>query len=564
MEALLRRAVGLGVAIAVTGVAGPGPVVIAAAPVASPPGTAIRVEAGDFYFAPDRLDVDPATSVAIQLVNVGAEPHNIAFRFAGDTSDELSDAVGAIVAPGKSDVLRLDLPGPGVYQFVCDVHPLDMSGTLVVRGAESSETPTSSPPVVGTPPSPDSLVLGPDPRIDHSEFMVTTYASGMPFPTSMVELADGSLLAAANVPAGGGFISSRGKLLRMVDQDGDGHADQIAPVGIVRPVGRSQLQVYVDLPGALIQMRRAAGLLILTSRQRGRTLIVVLREPPIPGDPFTWLGAVELAFPEEHLHDTYAIALRSGPTAGSTEVYFNVGSGLNAQADGSRIEASGLVNADLITGSIYRMTLIDDGEAVEVSDLRLVAMGLRNAAALAFDPDSGDLYLQDNGMESEDDPEEPINADELNVIAADRLGVGVPDFGFPDQYVAYRTGERVGTTAEMPVIAFQPIEGSEAQGAAEFTFAPLEFPAPFNEGIFIGFHGNYQLGGLANDENPVLWVEPDVSTMLEFIPNDAPQVGHPDSLLATHDSLYVADLSPAGDLNGPSPDGVIYRVSART
>jgi glucose/arabinose dehydrogenase len=473
------------------------------------------------------------------------------------------DAVGAIVAPGGSDLLTFDVPGAGTYQFVCDVHPLDMTGTLVVRGADTSAAPVRPTAVPGTEPPPEPLALGADPRIDPSKFVVTEFASGLPYPAGMAELPDGSLLASTNAFTGGGFIESRGKLLRIVDEDGDGRADSIDPVGIVRRVARARVPVYVDLPGAVVQMRRAAGLLVLSSRQANRTQIVVLREPLVPGDAFTWLGVVQLEFPEGHLHDTYAIALRPGPTDGSTEVYFNVGSGLDSEVDPTRIEASGLIDAALMTGSVYRMTLIDDGESIGVTDLRLVATGLRNAAAMAFHPDSGDLYIQDNGMDSEDDPDEPVNADELNVIAVDRLGIEVPDFGHPDQYVAYRTGERVGTTGEMPVVAFQPIDGSEAQGAAEFTFAPPGFPAPFDEGIFIGFHGTYQEGGLANGENPVLWVDPDMSSMLEFIPNGAPQVGHPDSLLATQDSLYVADLQPSGPLTERSPEGVIYRISPR-
>ncbi len=554
------RVVGPIVAIAMSIAAGPGQVAIAAGPSGSPPATAIRVEAGDLWFAPDSIDADPGVRVSIELVNVGAQPHNIAFRFAGQAEGEVPDAVGAIVASGGSDVLTFDMPGPGSYQFVCDVHPLDMTGTLVVGGAEASAAPVPAPTVAGSEPPPGPLALGSDPRIDPSRFQITEFASGVPYPTSMVELSDGSILAATN--ALGSYVASDGKLLRLVDQDGDGRADDIAPVAIVRRVGGSRLPVYVDLPGAVVQMRRASGLLVLTARQQMRTQIVVLREPPIPGDPYTWLGAVRLEFPEDHLHDTYAIALRSGPAEGSTEVYFNVGSGLNAEADTTRIEAAGLVDADLVTGSVYGMTLVDDGRRVEVTDLRLIATGLRNAAALAFHPTTGDLYLQDNGMERDDDIDEPVNADELNVIAADRLGVEVPDFGYPDQYVAYRTGERVGTTAEMPIVAFQPIGTSEAQGAAEFTFAPAGFPPPFDEGILIGFHGTYQEGGLANDENPVLWVDPDTAAVLEFIPNDAPQIGHPDSLLATHDSLYVADLSPAGPISGGSADGVIYRIAA--
>jgi glucose/arabinose dehydrogenase/plastocyanin len=563
MAALATRAAGLGVAVAMACTCVPNLVATATGPSASPPVSTIRVEAGDYEFTPDVLAVDPGTSVSIELVNVGKQPHDIAFRFEEAASGDIPDAVGTIVAPGDSSVLVFAAPGPGTYRFVCDVHPLDMTGTLTVRGAATSAAPVRERTAAATLAPALPLALGPDPRIDADRFTVTTFASGMPYPTSMAELPDGSLLAATNVFTGGGYVRSRGKLLRLLDQDDDGRADLIAPVGIVRSMARARIPVYVDLPGAIVQMRRASGLLVLTSRQEERTQIVVLREPPTVGEPYTWLGAVDLAFPGDHLHDTYAIALRPGPSEGTTEVYFNVGSASNAQADTARVDASGLVEAVLMTGSAYRMTLADDGHAIRVTDLRLIATGLRNAAAMAFHPGSGDLYLQDNGMDREDDPDEPINADELNVIAVERLGTEVPDFGFPDQYVAYRTGERIGTTAEMPIVAFQPIGGSEAQGAAEFTFAPPGFPAPFDRGIFIGFHGNYQAAGLANDENPVLWVDPDTSTMLEFIPNDAPQVGHPNSLLATRDALYIADLSPAGPLDGPSPEGVIYRVSGR-
>jgi glucose/arabinose dehydrogenase/plastocyanin len=547
----------LSIALACT--AGPGLAVLAVSPSEAPAtAPAVRVEAADFSFAPGMLDADPGTRLSIELVNVGQQPHNIAFRFSDDAG--ATDAVGAIVTAGQSDTLTFDVPDAGSYQFVCDVHPLDMTGTLVVRGAGTSAAPVPVLPVAASDPPPQPLALGADPRIDPSRFQVTTFASGLPYPTSMVELADGSLLAATNVLAS--YVSSDGKLLRLVDEDGDGIADDISPVAILRRVGGSRLPVHVDLPGAVVQMRRSAGLLVLTARQAERTSIVVLREPSIAGEPYTWLGVVRLPFSDQHLHDTYAIALRPGPVEGSTEVYFNVGSGLNAEADTTRIEATGLVDAALMTGSVYAMTLADDGSRVEVTDLRLIATGLRNAAAMAFHPGTGDLYLQDNGMEHEDDIDEPINADELNLIAVDQLGVEVPDFGFPDQYVTYRTGEVVGTTADMPVVAFQPIAGSEAQGAADLTFAPPAFPAPFDEGIFIGFHGTYQEGGLANDENPVLWVDPDASSTLEFIPNDAPQIGHPDSLLATHDALYVADLNPNGTLSGGSADGVIHRISA--
>jgi plastocyanin len=41
----------------------------------------MAVRAGDLWFEPDVLEADPGTTLAIHLANVGAAPHNIAFRF---------------------------------------------------------------------------------------------------------------------------------------------------------------------------------------------------------------------------------------------------------------------------------------------------------------------------------------------------------------------------------------------------------------------------------------------------------------------------------------------------
>ncbi|MEA2581941.1 MAG: hypothetical protein QOF33_26, partial [Thermomicrobiales bacterium] len=47
-----------------------------------------------------------------------------------------------------------------------------------------------------------------------------------------------------------------------------------------------------------------------------------------------------------------------------------------------------------------------------------------------------------------------------------------------------------------------------------------------------------------------------------FISNDDPLVGHIDSLLASGDSLFVADLcgGPDGSLLGAVPCGAIYEI----
>src|SRR4051794_4036091 len=65
--------------------------------------------------------------------------------------------------------------------------------------------------------------LANDPRIDPSKFRVTTFASGLAFPTAMQTLPDGSMLVAEN--DGTNFYSSSGRLVRFTDVDHDGVAD---------------------------------------------------------------------------------------------------------------------------------------------------------------------------------------------------------------------------------------------------------------------------------------------------------------------------------------------------
>src|SRR5215213_7961249 len=53
----------------------------------------------------------------------------------------------------------------------------------------------------------------------------TTFASGLNFPYGMLHVPDGSLLVATSNPTGGSYFASTGVLVRLVDADGDGHAD---------------------------------------------------------------------------------------------------------------------------------------------------------------------------------------------------------------------------------------------------------------------------------------------------------------------------------------------------
>src|SRR5262249_35389905 len=139
-------------------------------------------------------------------------------------------------------------------------------------------------------------------------------------------------------------------------------------------------------------------------------------------------------------------------------------------------------------------------------------------------------------------PEEELSADEINGIAASNIGGAVENFGFPNDYIDYFTGKRVGSGGIQPVVAFVPGSGPEIAGPSEIAFAPAQFPPGLNHGIFVGFHGIFDGGGAANDENPVAYVDLGTRQYFRFIPNSVDGVGHLDGVLATKDSLFLADI----------------------
>lgn len=387
-----------------------------------------------------------------------------------------------------------------------------------------------------------------------SKFRVTTFASGLNFPTSMQRLNDGSILVGTSDPVTGSIYNSTGTLLRFTDANNDGVAD-----------GPGQV-AYTGLTGTVTSVRQAGELLFVTSSRPGNETISVLRMGATPADSLTSVGSIDFQFPSGSLHTTYALAVRESPTTpGAHEVFFNVGSRTNDTRTTTPIPVTGLVNADLNGDSIYRVTVTDSGSgAPSVSGLEQIATGLRNAAGITFDPLNGDLYFQDNGIDGLVNANEPLSADELNRIAVGDIGGAIEDFGFPDNYVAYRTGGQ-GGPGDNPLVAFQPIgdpmTGSEAEGASEIAFAPDTFRSILGHGVFVGFHGRFNSGGLDNEENPLVFYSIDDDEYFHFIENDQAGVGHLNGLLATSDRLYVADLSIAGPVTfGGQGQGAIYVI----
>jgi len=394
-------------------------------------------------------------------------------------------------------------------------------------------------------------------------FEVTTFASGLAFPSSMQQLADGSLIVLTTTP-NGLWGSSEGRILRLVDADGNGVADGVPQ------------QLASGLPAVATSLRIAGELVFVSAQQHGSEGIHVLRMGTQPDAPYTWLGSLDFSFTvacpgnPSWVHPNNALAVRELAGAPTTvELYFNLGAETNLETCGTVVAGgllSGLPGANPIDAdSIYRVRVTDSGGVPIVSQLEKIASGLRNAAGMAFHPETGDLYFQDNAANTPPpgDFDEPLGADELNRIGADDLGGPVEDFGFPSDYVVYRLGGATTGTSLQPLVAFQPIPdpitGVESEGPVEIAFAPPGFPSELHGGIFVGFHGRFDLAGVANEENPVVFADPTSGAYFHFIGNDEPALGHPNGLLATDDALYVADFSTTGTF-GAADFGAIYRI----
>jgi hypothetical protein len=396
------------------------------------------------------------------------------------------------------------------------------------------------------------FTIGGDPRVHASDFRMTTFATGLDFPTAMVRLADGSMLVTTNPSSTGNFYSSTGELRRLVDANGDGAADGPGTV------------LYTGLPGSLTALRQAGNLFLVTTSASGSERINVLRAGATPADPLSLVGSINFSFLANWEHTTYELAVRPTPggSAGDYDVFWNIGSFENDKATTATAAASGLLTGTLHGDAIYMATLHDSGSSVTFSNLTQIATGLRNAAGMAFQPGSGNFFFQDNGIDGGGNPEEELSADELNRIFAPGIGGAIENFGFPSTYIDYFTGQRVGSGGVQPVVAYVPGSGPEIAGAFKITFAPAGFPTGLSDGVLLGFHGLFDEGGTANDENPVAYTDLHTRTYFNFIAGSQAGVGHLDGLMATNDSLFLADISTNGDIFGSQHTGAIYQIKS--
>lgn len=369
--------------------------------------------------------------------------------------------------------------------------------------------------------------------VDPGLFRVTTFATGLPFANSVAMAPDGSLY----VNTSPGFVS--GQIQRFTDANFDGVADGAGTI------------VYQSAGGPFTQLREAGKYYAVG--EFGSNSITFLQPGATPSDSMTAVGSLQFSYPANWYHPTIGMAIRPTPgTPGSYDLVFNIGASANATHSSSLVTVSGLGlgPVQLEGEALYMVTIDESGSTPVASNLRTVATGIRNVYGMAFDPASGDLYFADNAIDENDGvpigASTPPQADELNRIAAAAVGVSAPNFGFPTCYIEFQTGNTVGdcTGITMPVAVFQPIPnppaGGRSEGPAEIAFAPAGFPTGWNNGIFTGFSGKPGVGP-GNDENAIAFYNFTGGGVSHFVESGLPGVGNLLGLLATTNSLFIAD-----------------------
>ena len=393
------------------------------------------------------------------------------------------------------------------------------------------------------------------PGVDTNDFRMTTFATGLNYPVGMVELSDGSIMVA--VSNGSSFFNSgSGSILRFVDSDQDGVADE-------------QMTLHDRVAGGGLTSLRMVDDLIFTTGQGSGKPISIFRAGASPADPLSLVGQITINYSGSWLHPHSALAVRKTPGQADTyDLVFQLGSRTNFDTTTSTLSMTSTIGieGELAGDAVHMITLTDDGTTVTGTNLQQLATGLRNAAGFDWHPVTGDLFLQDNGIDGVQNANEPTSADELNVIPFDQIGGDVEHFGFAENYTEYRTGNIIGGEGIQPLVTFQPLpspDGDEGEGPNDIAFAPELFPQSLNNGIFVGMHGRFSSGGRSNEENPLVFVDLNDNSYFHFIKNDEPGVGHLDGLMSTSDSLFIADISPGGGFGGNAADtGVIYQIQS--
>jgi plastocyanin len=92
---------------------------------------AVEITAEALAFNVTTIEATAGEAFTITLVNNDSAPHNISI-YTEEGGEAL--ALGPTAAAGQTVTTEVEALEAGEYFFVCDIHPADMTGTLVVGG----------------------------------------------------------------------------------------------------------------------------------------------------------------------------------------------------------------------------------------------------------------------------------------------------------------------------------------------------------------------------------------------------------------------------------------------
>jgi plastocyanin len=92
---------------------------------------AVEISADDLAFNVGTIEAPAGEDFTITLVNDDSAPHNISI-YTEEGGDQL--ALGPTAEGGQTVTTEVTALEAGEYFFVCDIHPTEMTGTLVVTG----------------------------------------------------------------------------------------------------------------------------------------------------------------------------------------------------------------------------------------------------------------------------------------------------------------------------------------------------------------------------------------------------------------------------------------------
>ena len=94
------------------------------------PGTIVSI-ATDNRFSSNQLTANANEQTSLTLRNEGTQLHNLRVQNVKDANGQ--DIVTRLMPGGQSETIQFTIAQAGSYPFLCDVHPVEMRGTLAVR-----------------------------------------------------------------------------------------------------------------------------------------------------------------------------------------------------------------------------------------------------------------------------------------------------------------------------------------------------------------------------------------------------------------------------------------------